>query len=65
MDDDAKVEIMWQERSENKTTLESIKTDIQAIRILLATARGGGVTLGIVGTIFGVVVGWLVSLYAK
>jgi len=65
MDDDAKVEIMWQERTENTTKLEAIREDIQSIKILLATAQGGGKALGIVGVLAGAVIGWLISLYAK
>lgn len=65
MDDEAKIEIMWQERTENTTKLEAIRSDIQAIKILLATAQGGGKALGIVGMLIGAIIGWAISIFGK
>ena len=41
MDDKTRIEVMWEERNENKKLLSDINNKLNNIELLLATARGG------------------------
>jgi hypothetical protein len=65
MDDKTKIELMWEERNENKKLLQDVQKDINEIKLLLASAKGGlRVTTfigGIAGSVITLVVSWFIE----
>ena len=55
MDDKTKIELLWEERVDNKELLMSITTKLNNIELMLATARGGlkvtSVLWGVLGSV--------------
>lgn len=63
MDDKTKLEVLWEERAEMKTTIEKMSKDITDIKLLLATARGGWMAMVGIGGLIGSVVTFIGNFF--
>lgn len=62
MDDKTKIELMWEERNENKKVWHEVRSDINDIKLLLASAKGGLRVTTFIGGVVGSVVTLVVTL---
>jgi hypothetical protein len=65
MDDKTKTEVMWEERNENKKLLQKMQEDINEIKLLLASAKGGLRVTTFIGGIAGSVITLFVSWFIE